>query len=92
MRTLSARDRRRRVALLLKLRRRRGVIDPTQIEIEDPDNEDPECSWCGEPASEQVLTGWHRPNPDAAPVAHFAWMCDRDAIDYKNERNHSRGQ
>lgn len=49
------------------------------------------CSWCGDPASEQVMTGRHRPNPESAPIAHFAWMCDRDATDYKNERNHSRG-
>jgi hypothetical protein len=92
VRTLTARERKRRAALLMKLRRVRGQLNPAQIEIEDPDAEEPECSWCGEPASEQVLTGWSRPNPDAAPVAHFAWLCDRDATDYKNERDISRGQ
>lgn len=49
----------------------------------------PECSWCGDPASEQVLVGWS--NTGRAPLPRFAWMCDRDATDYKNERNHSRG-
>lgn len=78
MRTLSARERKRRVALLMALRRIRGAGTA------------PECSWCGDPAFEQVLTGWHRPNPEAAPVAHFAWMCERDATDYKNEKEWSR--
>ena len=51
------------------------------------------CSWCGDPATEQVLTGWHLTGltHDGPPIPHFAWMCDRDATDYKNERNHSRG-
>lgn len=49
----------------------------------------PECSWCGDPASEQVLVGWS--NTGRAPLPRFTWMCDRDATDYKNEKEWSRG-
>lgn len=50
----------------------------------------PKCSWCGDPANEQVLVGWS--NAGRSPMPRFTWMCDRDATDYKNERNHIRGQ
>lgn len=71
------------------LRRIGAFLDPAQIQL-DTDDEQPVCNDCGEPAGEQVLTGWAVRG--GKPVACFTWLCDEHAKEFKIEKEISRGQ
>lgn len=54
-----------------------AFLDPAQIHMdEDGDDVQPKCADCGEPASEQVHTGWSQQPGSTVVRAVFRWLCD----------------
>lgn len=54
-----------------------------------PDGQVEICAWCGDPATQQALTGYAVDSTGAHP--RWAWLCDECIRQSDQEREISRG-